>query len=40
VTGSVRQRVATTQSARRSRAYPLRLTELDLIVNLQFGYWT
>jgi len=32
VTGTVWRRLATTQSARRSRAYPPRLTKLDLIV--------
>jgi len=32
--------LATTQSARRSRAYPPRLTKLDLIVNMPFGYRT
>jgi len=30
----------TTQSARQSRAYPPRVSKLDLIVNLQFGYWS
>src|SRR5262245_32553063 len=38
VTGSVRRRLATTHPARRSRAYPPRLTKLDHIVNLQLGY--
>ena len=37
--GQLWQRLATAQSARRSRAYPPRLTKLDLIVNMPFGYW-
>ena len=40
MTGSFRQRLATTQSARRSRAYPPRLTKPGLIVKKPFGYRT
>src|SRR5262249_35254951 len=39
VTRGVWRRLATTQSARRSRAYSPRLTKLDLSVNMPRGYW-